>query len=110
MRKHAHQRVYYYAYRDGFAVFTEKPKQKPTWAASVLEVEGYRKVIKAQKKREQAIIDRLFAAAKENENRPYEVHKKLVERQVERIQEMHRLRMAPLSKEIVSGEIWLGTP
>ena len=95
MRKNTHQRVYYYEYRDGFEVFTAKPKRKPTWANAVPEVEGCRKVIRAQKKREQAVIDRLFASAKENENRAYEEHKKLVERQVERIQEMHRLRIMP---------------
>lgn len=110
MRKHTHQRVYYYAYREGFAVFTAKPKRKPTWTKALLEIEGYRKIIRAQHKKEQAVIDRIFAAAKENENRTYEEHKKLVERQVERIQEMHRLRMIPLSKEIVSSEIWWRTP
>lgn len=99
MRKHTHQRVYYYAYRDGFEVFTAKPKRKPnrTWAETVPKVEARRKIIRATHKKEQAVIDRLFAAAKENENRPYEEHKKLVERQVERIQEMHRLRICPYS-------------
>lgn len=97
MRKHTHQRVYYYAYRDGFEVFTAKPKRKPngTFFDMVPEVEANRKIIRAYHKRDQAVIDRLFAAAKENESRPYEEHKKLVEKQVERIQEMHRLRIKP---------------
>lgn len=97
MRKNTHQIVYYYAYIKGFEVFTAKPKRKTegTFAQTVPEIEACRKIIRAQHKREQAVIDRLFAAAKENENRPYEEHKKLVERQVERIQEMHRLRIMP---------------
>ena len=97
MRKNTHQRVYYYAYINGFEVFTARPKRKPkhTWSCMVPEVEGYRKTIRATHKKEQAVIDRIFAAAKENESRPYEEHKKLVERQVERIQEMHRLRLCP---------------
>lgn len=99
MRKHTHKRVYYYTYIDGFEVFTAKPKRKPkhTWARTVPEVEGYRKVIRAQHKKEQALIDRFLAAAKENENRTYEEHKKLVERQIERFYEAHRLRPCPYS-------------
>lgn len=94
MRKNTHRRVYFYTICGEFCVYTAKPKRKPkrTWAETVPEVEARRKVIRAQHKREQAVIDRLFAAAKENENRSYEEHKKLVERQIERIQDMHRLR------------------
>lgn len=102
MRKNTHQRVYFYTIIGGFCVYTARPKRKHTQPERVAEIETVRKAIRKRIARENALIDSLKADM--YKARSSEEHKELVERQVERIQEMHRLRIVPAPSSFITPD------
>lgn len=95
MKKHTHHKVFYYKCFDDICVYTARPKRRHAWSKLVIDIARYRELHRKRVARESALIDSLKADTYKTRSR--EDHDRLVERQVERIQEMHRLRVFPYS-------------
>lgn len=95
MRKNTHQKAFYYKCCGDLCIYTAKPKRKYAWSKQVIDIARYRELYRKRIARENALIENLKADMHNTRSR--EEHDRLVERQVERIQEMHQLRIIPHS-------------
>lgn len=102
MRKHTHQKAYYYTFKSGLFIYTARPKRKGAKPEKVTYIWRTREAIKKENNRVNALIDSL----KEDMHkvRTREDHDRLVDTMTDHIQKDHRLRTVPAQNSFITPD------
>lgn len=102
MRKHTHQKAYYYTFKSGIFIYTARPKRKGAEPESVAYIQRTREAIKKENDRTNALIENLKEDM--HKTRTREEHDRLVDIMTTHIQLDHRISMVPAPNSFITPD------